>query len=215
MDVLDYKESWAPKNWCFWTVGEDSWESLGLQGDPAVHPKGDQSWVFIGRTDAEAETPILWPPDAKNWLHWKRPWWWERLKAGGEGYDRGWDGWMTSLTQWTWVWVGSGNWWWTGRPGVLQSMGSQRITHNWATELNWTELMWALKNKLSRKGWSLISGRYSQGWLPQLVSKKHFHLNKHFEMVRFSFCFFFSYKVLNWAASSVQWKRHEKEGATL
>ena len=68
--------------------------------------------------------------------HWKRPWCWERLKAG-EGDDRRWDGWMASLTQWTWIWVNSGSWWWTGRPGVLQSMGSQRVGHNWATELNW------------------------------------------------------------------------------
>ena len=63
---------------------------------------------------------------------------WERLKAGGKGDDRGWDGWMASLTQWTWIWVSSGSWWWTGRPGVLQSMGSQRVGHDWATELNWT-----------------------------------------------------------------------------
>ena len=70
--------------------------------------------------------------------HLKRPWCWERLKAGGEGDDRGWDGWMASLTWWTWVWVNSGSWWWTGRPGVLQSMGLQRVGHNWATELNWT-----------------------------------------------------------------------------
>ena len=67
----------------------------------------------------------------------KRPWSWERLKAGGEGDDRGWDGWMASLTQWTWVWVDSGSWWWTGRPGMLQSMGSQRVRHAWVTELNW------------------------------------------------------------------------------
>ena len=67
----------------------------------------------------------------------KRPWRWERLKAGGEGDDRGWDGWMSSLTQWTWVWVNSGSWQWTGRPGVLQSIGSQRVGHNWATKLNW------------------------------------------------------------------------------
>ena len=67
--------------------------------------------------------------------HWKRPWCWERLKAGGEGDDRGWDGWMASVTQWTWVWVNSRSWWWTGRPGVLQSMGWQRVRHNWATEL--------------------------------------------------------------------------------
>ena len=89
-------------------------------------------WVFIGRTDVEAETPILWLPDAKSW---KRPQCWERLRAGGEGDDRGWDGWMASLTQWTWVWVNSGSWWWTGRPGVRQFMGSRRVRHDWATEL--------------------------------------------------------------------------------
>ena len=79
---------------------------------------------------------------------WKRPWCWERLKAGGEGDDRGWDGWMASLTQWTWVWVNSRSWWWTGRPGVLQSMwlqvlqsmGLQRVNQDWATELKWTEM---------------------------------------------------------------------------
>ena len=66
-------------------------------------------------------------------------WCWEGLEAGGEGDDRGWDGWMASPTWWTWVWVNSGSWWWTGRPGVLQFMGSQRVRHDWATELNWTE----------------------------------------------------------------------------
>ena len=74
--------------------------------------------------------------------HLKRPWCWERLRAGGEGDNRGWDGWMVSRTQWTWVWVNSGSWWWTGRPGLLQSMGLQRVRHDWATELNWTELNW-------------------------------------------------------------------------
>ena len=69
--------------------------------------------------------------------HFKRPWCWERLKAGGEGDDRGWDGWMASPTQWTWICVNSGNWWWTGRPGVLQFMGSQRVGHDWVTVLNW------------------------------------------------------------------------------
>ena len=69
--------------------------------------------------------------------HWKRPWCWEGLGAGGEGDDRGWDGWMASLTQWTWVWVNSGSWWWTGRPSVLRFMGLQRVGHHWATELNW------------------------------------------------------------------------------
>ena len=76
----------------------------------------------------------------KELTHWKRPWCWERLKVKGEKDDRGWDGWMASLTRWTWIWVNSGSWWWTGRPGVLQSMGLQRVRHDWATELNWTEL---------------------------------------------------------------------------
>ena len=71
--------------------------------------------------------------------HWKRPWCWERLRAGAEGNDRGWDGWMASPTQWTWVWVDSRSWWWTGRPGVLGFIGSQRVGHNRATEVNWTE----------------------------------------------------------------------------
>ena len=71
----------------------------------------------------------------KELIHWKRPWCWERLKVGGEGDDREWDGWMASPTQWTCVWVNSGSWWWTRRPGVLQSIGSQRVGHNWATEL--------------------------------------------------------------------------------
>ena len=133
---LDYKESWALKNWCFWTVVlEKTLESpLDSKEIQLVHPKGNQSWVFIGRTDAKVETPILWPPNAKNWLIWKKPWCWEILKVGGEGDDRGWDGRIASPTQWTWVW----GWWWTGRPGVLQSMGLQRVRHDWATEL--TEL---------------------------------------------------------------------------
>ena len=78
---------------------------------------------------------LMWRADS-----FEKPWCWEGLKAGGEGGDRGWDGWMASLTQWTWVWVNSGSWWWTGRPGV-RSMGSQRVGHDWATELNWTEYL--------------------------------------------------------------------------
>ena len=77
--------------------------------------------------------------------HWKRPWCWERVGAGGEGNDRGWDGWMASPTRWTWVWVNSGSWYWTGRPSVLLFMGLQRVGHNWATELNWgyfTQKQW-------------------------------------------------------------------------
>ena len=102
-----------------------------------VHSKGDQSWVFFGRNDAKAETPVLWPPHAKSWLIGKDCCW-EGLGAGGEGDDRGWDGWMASLTRWTWVWVNSGSWWWTERPAMLWFMRSQRVGHDWVNELNWT-----------------------------------------------------------------------------
>ena len=91
---LDYKESWVLKNWCFWTVVlEKTLESpLDNKEIQPVNSEGNQSWTFIGRTDAKAETPILWLPDAKELTHLKRPWCWERLRTGGEGDDRGWDG---------------------------------------------------------------------------------------------------------------------------
>ena len=134
---LDYKESWVPKNWCFWTVVlEKTLESpLDCKEIQPVHPKGDQSWIFIGRTDDKAEPPILWPPDVKNWLIGKDP---DagKLKAEGEGVGRGWDGWMVSPTQWTWVWASSRRWWRTGKPGMLQSMESQgrtRLGHRTTT----------------------------------------------------------------------------------
>ena len=135
-------ESWIIKkaehqHWCLWTVVlEMAIESLldcnqsPLEIQP-VHPKGSQSWIFTGKTGAKAETPT-WCKEVTN----KRPWCWERLKAGGEGDDREWDDWMASLTQWTWVWANSRRWWRTGRPGMLQSVGSQRVGHDWATELN-------------------------------------------------------------------------------
>ena len=141
-----HKESWVPKNWWFLTVVlEKTLESpLDCKEIQPAHPKGNQSWVFIGRTDVETETPILWPPDVKSWLIWKKPWYWERLRAGGEGDDRGWDGCMASPTLWTWVWVDSGSWWGTGRPGVLQFMGHKESD---MTEwLNWTELRFHFQN---------------------------------------------------------------------
>ena len=124
--------------WCFWTVVlEKTLESpLDSKDIQPVHPKGNQSWLFIGRTGAEAETPIFWPPDAKNW-HLKRPCCWVRPKAGREGDNRGRNCCVASLTRWMWVWASSGSWWWTGKPGVLQSMGSQRVRNDQATELNW------------------------------------------------------------------------------
>ena len=110
-------------------VGEDSWEFI-----QPVNPKGNQFWIFIRRTDAE--TPNTLATWCKELTRWKRPRCWERLIAGGEEGNRGWYGWMASLIQWTWVWVNSGSWWWTGRPAMLQSMGLQRVGHNWVTELN-------------------------------------------------------------------------------
>ena len=139
---LDCEESWAPKNWCFSTVVlKETFESLlDCEEIQPVYPKGNQSWILIGKTDAEAETPILWPLDTKSWLIGKDPDAGRESGAGREGDDRGWDGWMASWTLWTWVWVGSGSWWWTGRPGVLLFMGSQTVGHTWVTEMNWTEL---------------------------------------------------------------------------
>ena len=116
-------------------VGEDSWESLGLQGDP-TRPSWRRSVLNIHWKDWCWSSNTL-ATLCEELIHLKRPWCWERLRAGGEGDDRGWDGWMASLTQWTRVWVNSKSWWWTGRPCVLQSMGLQRVGHNWATELNW------------------------------------------------------------------------------
>ena len=101
---LDCEESWAPKNWCFWIVVlEKTLESPLDCKETPVHPEGDQSWVFIGRTDAEAEIPNTLATSCKELTHWKRPWCWEGSGVGGEGDDRGWDGWMASATRWAWV----------------------------------------------------------------------------------------------------------------
>ena len=132
---LDHKEGSVAKNWCLWIVVlEKTLESsLDHKVIKPVHPKGNQPWIFIGRTGAGA--PILWPLDAKNWFIWKDP---DAGKIEGRRRGRGgWDGWMASLTQWAWVWASSGSWSWTGKPGMLQSMGLQKIGHDWATELNW------------------------------------------------------------------------------
>ena len=121
------------KNWCFWTVVLDKTLESPLDSKEIkpVNPKGNQPWIFTERTDAEA--PILWPPDTKSQLIGKDPDAGKNWRQEEKG-TTGWDGRMASPTQWTWVWVGYRNWWWTGRPGVLQSMGSQRVGHNWATE---------------------------------------------------------------------------------
>ena len=136
MDVRVGPKSWASKNWWFWTVVlEKTLESpLDYKEIKPVNPKGNKSWIFIGRTDAEAEAPILCPPDVKKWFIRKDP------DAGKdkaeEGDGRKWDGWTASLTLWTWIWASSRSWWWTGKSGALQSMGLQSQT--WLS--NWTEL---------------------------------------------------------------------------
>ena len=135
---LDHKEGWMLKNWCFWTVVlEKTLESpLDCKEIQPLSPKRksvlnihwkDWCWSWNSNTLA------TW---CEELTHWKRPWCCERLKAG-EGDDRGWDGWMASPTQWTWVWASSRSWWWTGKPGMLQSLGLQRVAHDQATKLNW------------------------------------------------------------------------------
>ena len=132
---LDHKEGWVPKNWCFWTM---VWEKapgslLDCEEIKLVNPKENQSWIFIGRTDTEAEAPILWPPDVNSWQI-RRLWCWERLRAVGKGDNREWDGWMASPTQWTWVWASSRRWWRTEKTGMLQFIGLQGVRHDLVTK---------------------------------------------------------------------------------
>ena len=133
---LNNKKVWPRKNWCFQiAVLEKTLESPLYSKDiNSVNPKGNQCWIFIGRIGAEAESPILWPPDWEKPTHWKRPRCWERLRARGEGGKRWWDDWMASLTQWTWFWANSRREWRTGKSGVLQFMGWQRVGHDLVTE---------------------------------------------------------------------------------
>ena len=132
----DHKESWEPKNWCFWIVVlEKTLESpLDCKQIKTVNPKGNQPWIFIGMIDAEA--PILWSPDAKSWLTGKDPWCWGRLRAGGEEGKREGDGWMASLTQWTWVWASSGR----------ELQGSRRAAIRGVTESQMWLSDWTMNN---------------------------------------------------------------------
>ena len=144
---LDYKESWAPKNWCFWTVVLEKtlespldWRRSNQSILKEISPRCSLERLMLKlklqyfghlmrRADSFEKTLML-----------------GKIEGRGEGDGRRWDGWMASPTQWTWVWVNSGSWWWTGKPGVLQSMGWQRVGHDWVTELNWIifyVLVWA------------------------------------------------------------------------
>ena len=132
---LNYKESWAPKNWCFWTVVVE--KTLERRSNQSILKEISPEYSLEGlmlKVKLQYFGHLI-----QELTHLKRPWCWERLRAGGERDNRGWDGWMASLTQWPWVWVNSESWWWTGKPGMLQFMESQRVGHDWVTDLNWTE----------------------------------------------------------------------------
>ena len=120
-------------------VGEDSWESLGLRGDPTSPFWRKSALGFLWKEWCWSWNSRTLTTSCEELTHWKRLWCWEGLGAGGEGDDRGWDGWMASPTRWMGVWVNSGSWWWTGRTGVLWFMGLQRVGPDWTTELNWTD----------------------------------------------------------------------------
>ena len=130
-----------------WSLYKSKWLSVD------VHAEELNRYIHAKKLSGHVHKEWCWRWNSntlatwyKELTHLKRPWFCERLRVEGEGDDRGWDGWMASLTEWTWVWVNSGSWWWTGRPGVLQFMGSQRVRHDWATELNWTEHLFYFVN---------------------------------------------------------------------
>ena len=151
---LDHNEGWAMKKWCFWTVVlEKTLESpLDCKEIQPVNPKGNQSWYSLEGLMLKLKLQYF-----GHLMQRTDSWCWESVKAG-EGDDRGWTGWMASPTQWTWVWASSSSCWWTGKPGVLQSMGSQRVGHDWGTELNWNgvcaQVMWNVREIILK--WSTL-----------------------------------------------------------
>ena len=162
---LDHKEGWVLKNWCFWTVVlEKTLETpLDCKEIKPVNPQGNQSWIFIGRI--EAETPMLWPPVVKNWLIWKDPGagkdWRQEEKETTEDETGGWDHQLDGHER---------SWWWTGKPGVLQFTGSQRVEHDdWVTELNWLPVQ-QMKHRNNETYWKLIYLIYSQKNKAQTVA---------------------------------------------
>ena len=151
---LNYKESWAPKNWCFWTVVLEKTLESSLRvlwtARRSNQPILKESVLNIHWKDCcwgwSSNTLATW---CEKLTHWKRPWCWERLKVGEEGDDRGWDGWMASPTWWTWVWVSFGSWWWTGRLACCTPWGHKES--DVAERLNWTELNWYLTLTIKMK----------------------------------------------------------------
>ena len=133
--MWEYQERWALRNWCFWTVVlektlESPWTARRSNQSilKEISPRCSLDRLML-KLKLQYFGHLMWRADS-----FERPWCWEGLKAGGEGDDRGWNGWMASPTWWTWVWASSRSWWWTRKPGVLQSMGLQRVRHDWVTE---------------------------------------------------------------------------------
>ena len=163
---LDCVESWAPKNWCFWTVVlEKTLESpLDCKEIQPVHPKGNHPEYSLEGLMLKLKLQyfghLMWRTDSLG----ERPWCWQRLKAGTEGDDRRGHDWMASLTQWTWIWVNSRSWWWTWKPGMLQSMGSQRVRHDWATELDYV-VQWL---------WQHRTQKWNTRWRQQITNYQWF-----------------------------------------
>ena len=174
-----------------------------MRNSTGVHSEGDQPWDFFGRNDAKAETPVLWPPHGKSWLIGKD-------SDAGRDWGQGWDGRMASRTQWTWVWVNSGSWWWTARPGVLRFMGSQTVRHDWETELNWTNLItWITDLSNSMKPCPIVPPKTDGSW--GRVLTKHNPLEKgmenHFSILasRTTWTVWKGKKMWHWKMNSPCW----------
>ena len=155
-----------------WSSRNSCW--VGMQNDKTTV---EGSWAVFHK----AKCVLFLATSCEELIHWKRPWCWEGLGAGGEGDDRGWDRWMASLTRWTWVWVNSGSWWWTGRPGMLQFMGSQRVGHDWVTDLIWSDIIIYYNNYYYLYIILLLfsdrTTRYLPDWTEDLPSHKKLHEN--------------------------------------
>jgi len=178
MPIVNLVDSWT-------VVLEKTLESpLDCKESQPVHPKGNQSEFSLEglmlKLKLQYSGHLMWRTDSLE-----KTLMLERLKAGGEGDNRVWDGWMASLNRWTWVWASSGSWWWAGRPGVLQSMGLQRVGHNWATELNWTERVTSLpisKSNEANSIWRQGLGRKNPLWFSVLQTLPYMYISPQNEL---------------------------------
>ena len=180
---LDYKESWPQKNWCFWTVG---WRRLlripwtARRSNQSILKEIGPEYSLEGLM-LKLKLHILTCCEVPT--HWKSPWCWERLKAGREGVDRGWEGWMASATRWTWVSASSRSWWWTGKPGMLHYMGSQRVRHDWVTERTEPVVQWLGFSTFTAKGTVLILDQGTKTPQAGLCSQRRKKKKVYLEMI--------------------------------